>query len=182
MVEFLTGIIFLLFYKHFGLGIVYYFHIVLISSFICIAFIDYDHQIIPDELILFGFTLGIGYKLVLYFWMEQPIQILNSIWGLLLGGGFFLLIAILSNGGMGGGDIKLMAMVGFWFGWKDVIFITFFSFVIGSILSIILLLMKKKSRKDAIPFGPFIVMATLITMLYKEQLLYWYWRHFFMNH
>lgn len=172
--ELLTGIIFLLLFYKYDLTTIYFFYTVLVCILICISFIDYDHQIIPDGLVFFGVVLSLLYKLIAYFFLAQPIALVNSLFGLVLGGGFFLLIAVISNGGMGGGDIKLMAMLGLWFGWRNIILISLLSFIIGSILSIILLMTKIKSRKDAIPFGPFIALAALLTMLYKEPILKWY--------
>ncbi|AKL95277.1 peptidase A24A [Clostridium aceticum] len=174
MVEFLTGIVFVLLLYKYHLNIDLIFYLLLFSILICITFIDYDHQIIPDGLVLLGFVIGLIYKLALYYFVGTPIEVLNSLLGFLAGGGFFLLIAVISNGGMGGGDIKLMAMLGFWFGWRDIILISFLSFIIGSVISIMLLTTKIKSRKDAIPFGPFIGIATLIVILYKNYILMHY--------
>ena len=178
MVELLTGIIFLLLFYKYSFSIMYYFLIALVCILLCIAFIDYDHLIIPDELILFGFVLGLMYKLVLYFFNLQYIKPIYSLLGILVGGGLFLLIAIISKGGMGGGDIKLMGMLGFWFGWKDILLISLLSFIIGSLVSIFLLLMKFKNRKDAIPFGPFIIISTFIVLFFSEQIVYWYFNLF----
>lgn len=174
MVEVLTGIIFLILSFKYGLSSNYIFYIILACILICITFIDYDHKIIPDELILLGFVFGLLYKLTLYLFMKEPIGFMNTILGFSLGGGLFLLIAILSKGGMGGGDIKLMAMLGFWLGWRHIIFISFLSFIIGSIISIGLLLTKVKTRKDAIPFGPFITLSTFVSILYYEPIMSWY--------
>ncbi|AOY78395.1 prepilin peptidase [Clostridium formicaceticum] len=174
MVELLTGIVFVLLLYKYDFSIDLLFYLILVSTLICISFIDYDHQIIPDGLVLLGFAAGLIYKLVLYYFINVPIEFLNSILGFLVGGGFFLLIAVVSKGGMGGGDIKLIAMLGFWIGWQDVILISFLAFIIGSIVSIILLITKIKSRKDAIPFGPFIAISSLIVILYKNYLLVHY--------
>lgn len=174
LVELMTGMLFILLYLKLGMDARYIFYASLTCILICITFIDYDYQIIPDGLLLFGMGLGVLYKLVAYLMLDQPPHFLNSLLGLLLGGGFFLLIAILSNGGMGGGDIKLMGMLGFWFGWQTILFITLFAFITGSIMSILLLISKLKSRKDAIPFGPFIVISVFISIFYRDSILSWY--------
>lgn len=174
LLECLTGIIYSLLFLKYGLSPTFFFYILLASILLCIAFIDYDHQIIPDRLLILGFITGLCYKIVLFSFAEQPIEILNSFLGFFLGGGFFFLIATISNGGMGGGDIKLIAILGFWFGWKDIILISLLSFIIGSIIAILLLMMRLKTRKDAIPFGPFIVSSVLFIMLYKDLILSWY--------
>jgi leader peptidase (prepilin peptidase)/N-methyltransferase len=101
-------------------------------------------------------------------------DLLNHSLGLLLGGGFFLLIAMVTNGAMGGGDIKIMGALGFLFGVKNTLLLMFLSFVIGGVLSLILLGLKIKKRKDYIPFGPFICIAALITIFWGQQILQWY--------
>lgn len=174
MVEILTGIIFLILFFKYGLNSNYIFYITLACILICITFIDYDHQIIPDGLIVSGFILGLLYKLTLYLFLKESIGIINSLLGFFIGGGLFLLIAVLSKGGMGGGDIKLMAMLGFLLEWRYIVFISLLSFIIGSIISIGLLLTKVKTRKDNIPFGPFIALATFISILYYEPIVSWY--------
>ena len=174
VVEILTGIIFLLLFLKFGLSIEYFFYLVLLCILICVTFIDYDYKIIPDEFILLGFGYGLIYRLIMYVFMKESIDTINILLGFLIGGGFFLLIAIVSNGGMGGGDIKLMAMLGFLLGWKKIVLISFLSFAIGSIFSMGLLLTKIKTRKDSIPFGPFISLSTAIAIFHYEDIIYWY--------
>ena len=85
----------------------------------------------------------------------------------------FLAIALLTNA-MGGGDIKLMAALGLVFGLKGVLFISLFSFILGAIISLVLLGLKIKSRKDEIPFGPFISLAALIYIFLGEEIIRWY--------
>ncbi|HBD62799.1 MAG TPA: prepilin peptidase, partial [Clostridiales bacterium] len=87
--------------------------------------------------------------------------------------GLFLAIAFLTNA-MGGGDIKLMAALGFLFGMRGVLFITLTSFVSGAIISLILLGLKIKSRKDEIPFGPFISLAALTYIFFGTVFINWY--------
>lgn len=174
LVEVLTGIMFMALFSKYGLSIHLLFYLLLTSLLICITFIDYDHQIIPDGIVLLGFAFGLAYKLTALILLNQSVEILSSITGLLVGGGLFLLIAIISNGGMGGGDIKLMGMLGFWFGWRGILLISFLSFIIGSIISIFLLGTKLKTRKDPIPFGPFIAISTFINMFFYEEIVLWY--------
>jgi leader peptidase (prepilin peptidase)/N-methyltransferase len=100
--------------------------------------------------------------------------LIPSVIGFLLGGGLFLLIAIVSNGGMGGGDIKLMAVLGFWFGWQQLLLLMLLSFLSGAVISVGLLALKIKGRKEAIPFGPFIALAAYVTSLYGQNLIHWY--------
>ncbi|MCK5763343.1 MAG: prepilin peptidase, partial [Clostridiales bacterium] len=78
------------------------------------------------------------------------------------------------RGAMGGGDIKLMAVLGLWFGAVDIWIVTVMSFVLGAVLSIGLLVLKIKGRKDAIPFGPFIILAALLVLLYRDIIVGFY--------
>lgn len=141
---------------------------------IVMTMIDYDHQIIPDGLTLMLGILGIAYLALIRFPESGFNTILPSALGFLLGGGLFLLIAVVSNGGMGGGDIKLMAVLGLWFGWKHLLLLMMLSFVSGAIISVLLLAFRIKGRKEAIPFGPFIALAAYLTSLYGNELINWY--------
>jgi leader peptidase (prepilin peptidase)/N-methyltransferase len=150
----------------------------LASLLIAIAGIDFDHQIIPDEMVVCGFILGGIYLLYGYYIGASSITLFSRAGGFLIGGGLFLLIAILSNGGMGGGDIKLMAMLGFWLGIQSILLIILLSFVIGAVISVFLLAAKIKGRKEAIPFGPFIAMAAFITICFQNEMISWYLQRF----
>lgn len=151
----------------FGLGfnfVLYSFiSVLLIISF----FVDIKAQIIPNETNFIGFLVGI---ILTYYYITQDYTIgINKILGMIAGGGIFLLIALISyliykKVGMGMGDVKLMAMLGLFFGLENTIQIFVFSFLIGAIISIFLLIAKIKKSDDYIPFGPFIVAATFITM------------------
>ena len=103
----------------------------------------------------------------------------QNIWQMLLaavvGGGFFLAQFVLSKGRwIGGGDIRLGALMGILLGWKLGLIALIAAYLFGSIVSIILLLKKKATRKSAIPFGPFLVIGTIIAIFYGNQILEWY--------
>ncbi len=169
-VELLTGLVFLLLFYRYGLSLPFVEYAVLSCLLITMAFIDLKTQEIPDGLVLFGLIAGILFTFLFNF----QSSILSGLIGFVLGGGLFLLIAIASKGGMGGGDIKLMAVLGLWLGWQGILVISLFSFLIGAVISVTLLLLKLKSRKDYIPFGPFIALAALLWMLFGNELLNWY--------
>ncbi len=170
-IEILNGLIYILIFVAFGYSLDFIFYSILSSLLIVISVIDYKHTIIPDGLIIFGLIIGLIYRLILPLFLRLKISLTGSILGLLVGGGFFLLIAIVFSGGMGGGDIKLMSMLGLFLGVEKIIMVTFLSFFIGAIFILPLLLSKKKSRKDMIPFGPFIALSALVTMLYYYDIL-----------
>lgn len=171
LVELLNGFIYLLLYIKFGLNIQFIGYSILCSTLIVIAIIDYYHQIIPNTINFFGLICGLTFHAISFTTFSNLLQYLS---GFLIGGGFLLLIAIITKGAMGGGDIKLMAVIGLWLGWQHTILTLFLSFLLGGIISIILILFKLKARKDMIPFGPFIVFATIVTVFYGTDILNYY--------
>lgn len=166
LIELLNGLLYALVYLKFSLSLNSILYCLIISLLITISMIDYNHKIIHDKLNITGGILGIIYIII-------NETLFNSIVGALIGLALFLLIALLTNA-MGGGDIKLMAVLGLIFGIKGVLFIALFSFVIGAIISVILLIWKIKGRKDEIPFGPFISLAALIYIFYGTEIISWY--------
>jgi leader peptidase (prepilin peptidase)/N-methyltransferase len=170
IIELTNGLIYLFLYQKLGLTIEMALYSLLSSTLIVITLIDFLAQEIPDELNIFGIIIGIV-LLILNFSLGS---LVNSSLGLLLGGGLFLLIAVASKGAMGGGDIKLMGVLGFWFGWKLILMLSFMSFIIGATASMMLIAFKIKGMKDYIPFGPFIAIAALIIIFFGSDLLSWY--------
>lgn len=180
-VELLNGLLYLFVFYTFGFG----WHLIplfaFLSAMIVITFIDLDFQIIPDVITLPGIIIGV---LSATFLLVDPLQnytssnakvgLLNSIIGLFLGGGLFYLIALVSKGGMGGGDIKLMAMIGAFLGWKAVLMVTLIGSLTGSIVGIFLMIFKGKDRKTKIPFGPFLALGSIITLFFGSAILDWY--------
>ncbi len=175
-IEILNGLIYILIFMNFGYSLNFTIHCIFSSLLIIIGTIDHKHTIIPDELVIFGLITGFIYRFILPLFSGKEILWLDSALGFLIGGGFFLLIAIVSAGGMGGGDIKLMGMLGLFLGMKKIIMVAFLSFFVGALFTLPLLLSKKKGRKDMIPFGPFIAFSAFITMLYYYDILNLYLR------
>lgn len=180
IVELLNGILYLSVLIFFGLGWHLPFLFVFMSAMIVITFIDLDFQIIPDVITLPGIVIGL---LSASFWLPDPFSLQpsvvgfkNSIAGLFLGGGLFYLIAICSRGGMGGGDIKLMAMIGSFMGWKAVFLTTFIGSLTGSLVGIFLMVFKGKGRKTKIPFGPFLAFGSIITLFFSGEIIKWYFQ------
>ena len=156
LVELLNGTLTLLLFLRFGPTLAFAALFLLCSSLVVVTFIDIEHQIIPDEISLSGIVIGF----VLSFFLKGH-SWLNSLLGILLGGGTLLLVAyayqrLTGKDGMGGGDIKLLAMMGAYLGWKSVPFIIFASSLVGSLVGISIMLFQKKDSKLAIPFGPYL--------------------------
>lgn len=147
------------------------------SALVVITFIDLDFQIIPDVITLPGTVIGIVAGSLLMpdpFMRYTLLGFKASVIGLLTGGGLFYAIAVLSKGGMGGGDIKMMAMVGALMGWKSVLLTIFLGSLTGAAFGIFLMITQGKGRKTKIPFGPFLALGTIITLFYGQELFAWY--------
>ncbi len=170
-VELLNGIGYLFILHQFGLAPATLIYAAFFSALIVITFIDLAHQIIPDGITLPGIPICFLAASTLL-----PTGWMNSLEGLLLGGGLFYLIAYLSllllkKEGMGGGDIKLTAMIGALLGWKEVLLAVFAASVFGSVVGLLLIGTRLRSRSDAIPFGPFLVLGALIALFFGNPIL-----------
>ena len=174
LVELLNGVLTLLLYLRFGPTLSFAALFLFSSALVVITFIDIEHQIIPDEISLSGIVIGF----LLSFFIKDH-NWLNSLLGILLGGGSLLLVAYLyqrltGKDGMGGGDIKLLAMMGAFLGWKSVPFIIFTSSLVGSLIGVSIMLLQKKDSKLAIPFGPYLAFGALLYVFYGKPLIRWY--------
>jgi leader peptidase (prepilin peptidase)/N-methyltransferase len=179
LVEFLNALLYVLVLWRFGPEWRTLIYSVLCSALIVITFIDLDFQIIPDAITLPGIVIGFiagSFLMPDPFMRYSRLGFLSSFIGFLAGGGLYYAIAILSKGGMGGGDIKMMAMVGALMGWKSVILTTFLGSFAGAIVGIFLMIFKGKGRKTKIPFGPFLALGVLITLFFGQEILQWYIR------
>lgn len=174
VVEFLTGLVYIIIYQIYGLSVQSLICIILSSALIIIAFIDLNEQIIPDVISLPGIIIG----LTLSFFVPY-LSFINSALGVVIGGGIILIIALAGSAifkkeAMGGGDIKLAAMIGAFLGWRYVIISLFLGFFLGALTGIFLVLSKIKNREDMVPFGTFIVLGSVITLLWGKKILSWY--------
>jgi len=144
------------------------------SALIIIAFIDLQEEIIPDELSLPGIIMGLALS-----FLVKYISVMDSLLGILVGGGVILLIALIGSWlfkkeAMGGGDVKLASMVGAFLGWKYILLSLFLGFLGGALWGITLILFRIKDKEESIPFGPFIVLGSLISIFWGESVLNWY--------
>jgi len=151
----ISGLLFLISFMKIGLNIIFIKALVLDSILIVVSFIDIEHQIIPNKLIIFILAIGVLFSFI------NDISFINEIFGMLFGGGVLFLLALVP-GSLGGGDIKLMFVLGIFLGAKGVLVALFLAFIIASIISILLLSFKIKKRKDYIPFGPFLALGSFI--------------------
>lgn len=163
-----TMLIFPLLYVKYGFVMEFYIFALLAVALIPVLAVDFKHYIIPDKLNLFIGVLGVIYIIYLFMSLQTDLAI-NHILGGIIGGGIFLLLALISlliykQEGMGFGDIKLMLGLGLIFGIKSILVLTLIAFVLSAVICIGLIITKVKSMKDYIPFGPFICIASIILM------------------
>lgn len=144
-------------------------YMALTSALLAAAVIDLHHQILPDRITLPGIALGLIASATLL-----PPSVLDAVAGAALGGGLYLVIAVASRGGMGGGDIKLIAMIGAFLGWQAVLLTTFLAAVVGGLVGLVLMLAFGKGRKHAVPFGPFLAAAAVVCVLWGRPIITWY--------
>ncbi|MFT4579660.1 MAG: leader peptidase (prepilin peptidase)/N-methyltransferase [Nitrospinales bacterium] len=164
VIEAITALLLLAGFLKFGLTFDFLVYTVVAPALVIITAIDIEHQIIPDVITLPGIVLGLAAG-------SYTIGYIDSFSGFLLGGGLFYFLAVLSNGGMGGGDIKYIAAAGALVGWQKVLLIIFIGAFLGSFVGLFQIAVQKKSRKSLIPFGPFLAAATLITLFYGNLLI-----------
>lgn len=184
LVETLNALLYAAALWRFGLG----WHLLIIFAFcsamLVITFIDLDFQIIPNTLTLPGAIIGLLAGSLIFpdpFARGSILGFKGSLIGLISGGGLFLTIAyvsqwILRQEAMGMGDVKMMAMIGAFMGWKAILLTTFSGSLAGSLIGIFLMAFRGKGRKAQIPFGPFLAIGAIITLFYGREILQLYLR------
>jgi leader peptidase (prepilin peptidase)/N-methyltransferase len=171
-VELLAAVIAVFLFRQYGLTLPFGAAFIFSAALIVVTFIDLDHGIIPDVITLPGIPLFLLLAVLvmnLSFW--------DAFLGMILGGGLFYLIAVAyeffaKREGMGGGDIKLLAMLGAFFGWQSLVFILLVSSLLGSIVGIGVMVAKKADMKYAVPFGPFLAVAAVAYIFWGYEFGY----------
>jgi leader peptidase (prepilin peptidase)/N-methyltransferase len=180
LVEFLTSALLVLTYLRFGLTWDFAARGILVVVLVITFFVDLKHRIIPDVLTIPGIILGF----VLSFVVSSP-SILNSLLGILVGGGIFYLAAVLGEflfkrESLGGGDIKLAMMLGAFLGWKNILLVLFLSALLGTLIGGLAFFFSKDVKETrTIPFGPFLALAAVVAMFVGDALISAYLRTFF---
>ena len=176
LVELATAMLFLLTYFQYGLSISLLRYLILIPFLVVIAMIDYDTMEVYTTTTWLAIAVGIVF-LGVNFYLGQPV--LTYIYGGLLGAGtisFIILMSklILGQEGMGWGDAEICGLCGVFLGFKLTLMMMFFSFIIGGVVGVYLLWFKKKKGRSEMPFGPSIIMAALLTIIWGDKILNWY--------
>ena len=173
-VELLGGLFALGAYLRFGLGIETLIYYLFIAALLVVTFIDIDHRIIPDVITLPGIPICFAASFAL-----SAITYKDALLGILIGGGSLFLVAwvysiITKKEGMGGGDIKLLAMMGAIVGWQGVFFTIFVASLVGTLAGLAVMLQSRKGMKLAVPFGPFLSIGAITYIFFGNQLVNWY--------
>lgn len=170
LVELFTGIVFVYLYYKFGLTFYFFKYAVFICLLIVIAMIDLNTMDVYFNTIAFGTIIGIIFTLINY---QSFKAIISYLLGAIFAGGILSLIIVITKG-MGWGDAEICFMCGLYLGFKLSAIMLLLSFILGAIVGVILILLKKKTRKDYIPFGPYIALASLIALFWGEKIISFY--------
>ncbi|GMR04798.1 MAG: A24 family peptidase [Thermodesulfobacteriota bacterium] len=174
LVELLTGFSAIALFMWFWPAPEVFFYFAFLCALIVITFIDLEHRIIPDVISIPGVVIGFGAS----FFTAAPGP-LGSLIGIVLGGAVLMSIAaayyfITGKEGMGGGDIKLLAMIGAFVGWKGVLFTLFSASLIGAVFGVAIIVISGKGGKYALPFGPFLAAGAAVYIFYGHAIVGWY--------
>ena len=165
-------------------------HWLLVGGFVVLTFIDFDHKIIPDCVTIPGMILGLiasfAVPALVARYPASPAGtthlqglLLHGLIGLLVGGGIIWVIAVLGKAAfkkeaMGGGDLKLMAMIGAYMGWQLVLLVLFLAALVGTLVGVSLIVARRAAWSSQIPFGPYLVLGALIAFFFGPELIGWY--------
>jgi len=181
-VELATALIFALLYYHYGLSVELGVMAFYACLFIIIFVIDLEQGLILNKMVYPSMVVALLLALLPQSWLAQVVwltQVIEpGIASAALGGGIgfaiFLLIAIVSRGGMGWGDVKLAALIGLATGFPLVFLAIIMGAILGGIVAVALMIAKKRKSKETIPFGPFLALAAMVTLLWGTNILSWY--------
>lgn len=179
LVEMMSGLLSLFLFLKYGFSLQYFAMLSFVEALIIISFIDLRHKIIPDVISIPGIPMGF---IVSVFSSHVTWQ--ESLIGIILGGGILYLVALIfevatGKQGMGGGDIKLLSMIGAWMGWKALPFIILVSSLTGSIIGGSVLFLSHKGLRMKIPFGPFLSFGGIVYLFFGKDIISLYLRTIF---
>jgi leader peptidase (prepilin peptidase)/N-methyltransferase len=183
-VELLTGVLSVALLFRFGPSLGFLVNLILVAALIVISFIDLDVKIVPDVISLPGIVLGVLASIAHYPWPTDHLSIppspFNSVLGIVAGGGFLLLVAwvyevFTGAEGMGGGDVKLLAMIGAFLGWPAIPLTLFFASLTGSVIGMFLMVRAGAGGKYALPFAPFLCLGATVYLFFGAEVVQIYW-------
>ena len=172
LVELMMTVLAILLCYRFALSFDFFFYFAFCAALLVIIFIDIQHQIIPDRISLPGILIGFAGSFYngLVTWQQSAL-------GILLGGGVLYVVAytyytITKREGMGGGDIKLLAMIGAFLGWQSLLYVVFSSSLVGSVVGVAAMVKQGKGGQTRIPYGPFLALGAISYLLFSQQLIH----------
>lgn len=169
VVEVATALLWAAAYVAWGLTLDFALGALFLTALVAVTAIDIERGIIPDLITLPGILAGFGANLIV-----GRVGWVDSILGIAVGGGLFLVIIVATGGGIGGGDMKLGAMFGAFLGWQVTLLALFVAVVLGGALALALLASGRVRRKDPIPFGPFLAAGGAVSLFWGEKVMRWY--------
>jgi leader peptidase (prepilin peptidase)/N-methyltransferase len=173
LVELATGVLFVLHYFVFGWTLLLAVRLLFAAAMIALFFIDLEHRLLPDRITLPGIATGLLASLFL------PPGIRDALIGMIAGGGVLWAIGeayyrYAGHEGMGGGDVKMLAMIGAFLGWQLVIVTLVFSSIAGAVIGLVVIAARRGDMKYALPFGTFLGIAAVVSSLYGDRIVRWY--------
>lgn len=174
LVELLTGLLSLAVGMHYGYSHLTLFALLFVFALVALTFIDFDTQLLPDDITLPLLWLGLLMN-IRYGFTDLTSAVVGAMAGyLVLWSVYWLFKLVTGKEGMGYGDFKLLAAIGAWFGWQLLPAVILLSSVVGSVIGIGLILLKGKTRQTAIPFGPFLALGGIAALFYGQTLAAYY--------
>ncbi len=178
VVELTTALLFLGLYLYFGKTLLLIPYWVLASGLIVATFIDLEHRIIPDEISVGGIVAGLGFSIIFPHLHNAPsigVSLARSFMGVVVGGGTIYLMGLLGDSlfkkeSMGGGDVKLLAMVGSFLGWPVTLLAFFIAPFFGAVVGIVV---KLRTKESVIAYGPFLSLGALISLFWGDRIIHW---------
>lgn len=174
LIEGVNGLGYVALAWHFGLEWSTLVYGVFFSAMVVVTMIDWDYFIIPDVITLPGIVLGLVCS-----WAILPLEVADAVLGVLAGGSILWFMAWISpflfgKEGMGGGDIKLLAMIGAFLGWKSTLLTLLLGALIGSVVGLSLMGLNRLKRGQYIPFGPYLAVGAILALFFHQDLFEWY--------
>jgi leader peptidase (prepilin peptidase) / N-methyltransferase len=173
IVELVTMATFLVHYAVFGLDIILVPRLLFACAMIVLFAIDLEHHLLPNVITLPGIVMGLAFSVFL------PPGLVDALIGTLLGGGVLWVIGeayyrYSGQEGMGGGDVKMLAMIGAFLGWKLVVLTLVLSSVLGSLVGLLVIAVRWGGLKYALPYGTFLALGALVASLLGADIVNWY--------
>lgn len=176
LVELLTGLFFVAIFNRFWVGIHTFAYFILVSGLIVATFVDFDFQIIPDEISIGGIVVGLILSFLFPYLQGVPTHLLGlrqSVFGVLVGGGVLWILGCLGDfifkkESMGGGDVKLLAMVGAFLGWKYALLSLPLASLVGAVIGVII---KIRTKESVIAFGPYLALGAVLSMFWGDKII-----------